>query len=94
MADADGPLIPIVDLLGDEPVDATHEFHHRATEPLTNEFDQDGAIGQGDAHVQFAFAAHRVVADVDVDLGLVRLVEITTAQDVGSGDRPGSDGGA
>jgi xanthine dehydrogenase D subunit len=90
VAGPDGPLAPIVDLLADEAIDVTHEFHHRATAPLTNEFDPDGAIGQGDAHVQFAFAAHRVVADVDVDLGLVRLVEITTAQDVGKALNPQS----
>lgn len=87
---ANGPLIPVADLLGDEPIDVTHEFHHRTTEPLTSQFDPGGAIGQGDAHVQFAFAAHRVVADVDVDLGLVRLVEITTAQDVGKALNPQS----
>jgi CO/xanthine dehydrogenase Mo-binding subunit len=39
--------------------------------------------GQGDAFVSFAFAAHRAVVDVDLDLGLVRVVDITTSQDVG-----------
>jgi CO/xanthine dehydrogenase Mo-binding subunit len=39
--------------------------------------------GQGKAHVSFAFAAHRAVVDVDPDLGLVRVVDITTTQDVG-----------
>jgi xanthine dehydrogenase D subunit len=90
VAGAGGPLIPIVDLLGAEGIDVTHEFHHKQTQALTNAFAPDGAIGQGDAHVQFAFAAHRVVADVDVDLGLVRLVEITTAQDVGKALNPQS----
>ena len=33
--------------------------------------------------VSFAFAAHRAVVDVDLDLGLVRVVEIATSQDVG-----------
>jgi CO/xanthine dehydrogenase Mo-binding subunit len=51
-------------------------FHHAATSPL----DEDG---QGDAHVSFAFAAHRAVVDVDPELGLVRVVDMTTAQDVG-----------
>ncbi len=32
--------------------------------------------GQGNAHVQFAFAAHRAVVDVDIELGLVKVVEI------------------
>ena len=31
----------------------------------------------------FSFAAHRAVVDVDVELGLVRVVEVATAQDVG-----------
>ncbi|MED5445405.1 MAG: xanthine dehydrogenase subunit D [Actinomycetota bacterium] len=39
--------------------------------------------GQGNAHVSFAFAAHRAVVDVDQELGLVRVVEIATSQDVG-----------
>lgn len=51
-------------------------FRHAPTSTL----DEDG---QGDAHVSFAFAAHRAVVDVDRDLGLVRVVDMTTAQDVG-----------
>ncbi|MEY2464151.1 MAG: hypothetical protein QOH64_2289, partial [Acidimicrobiaceae bacterium] len=39
--------------------------------------------GQGDAHVSFACAAHRAVVDVDAELGLVRVVHVATAQDVG-----------
>ena len=64
-------------------LDATHaveetvEHHHRATSPL------DPATGQGDAHVALCFAAHRAVCDVDTGLGLVRVVEIATTQDVG-----------
>ena len=65
----------------DEPIEATREFHHRATEPLDEK-------GQGDAHVTFAFAAHRAVVDVDTELGLVRVVEIATAQDVGRAINP------
>ena len=63
------------------PVEATREYHHRETFPLD-------ANGQGDAHVTFAFAAHRAVVDVDVELGLVRVVEIATAQDVGKAINP------
>jgi CO/xanthine dehydrogenase Mo-binding subunit len=33
--------------------------------------------------VSFACAAHRAVVDVDPDLGLVRVVHVATAQDVG-----------
>ena len=39
-------------------------------------------------HVAFAFAAHRAVVDVDLDLGLVRVVQIATAQDVGRALNP------
>ena len=70
------------ELLGGEAVQATREFRHRPTQPL------DPNTGQGDAHVQYAFAAHRAVVDVDVELGLVRVVEIATAQDVGRAINP------
>jgi CO/xanthine dehydrogenase Mo-binding subunit len=56
--------------------EATVEHHHRVTHPLD-------ADGQGDAHVSFACAAHRAVVDVDAGLGLVRVVHLATAQDVG-----------
>ena len=62
-------------------IECVREYHHRRTQPLD-------ARGQGDAHVTFAFAAHRAVVDVDVDLGLVRVVEIATAQDVGKAMNP------
>ena len=65
----------------DEPIDITREHHHRPTQPLDDK-------GQGDAHVTFAFAAHRAVVDVDTELGLVRVVEIATAQDVGRAINP------
>lgn len=44
--------------------------------------------GQGNAHVQYAFAAHRAVVDVDVELGLVKVVELASAQDVGKAMNP------
>ncbi|HEX6578425.1 MAG TPA: molybdopterin cofactor-binding domain-containing protein, partial [Jiangellaceae bacterium] len=62
-------------------VEETVEWRHRPTTAL----DLDG---QGTAHVQYAFAAHRAVVDVDVELGLVRVVEIATAQDVGRAMNP------
>jgi CO/xanthine dehydrogenase Mo-binding subunit len=62
-------------------VEETVEWRHRPTTAL----DPDG---QGTAHVQYAFAAHRAVVDVDVELGLVRVVEIATAQDVGKAMNP------
>ena len=57
-------------------VSETYEYHHRKTEDLDEN-------GQGNCHVAFAFVAHRAVVDVDVELGLVKVVQIATAQDVG-----------
>ena len=48
--------------------------------PPTARLDEDG---QGDSAVSWAFAAHRAVVDVDPELGLVRVVHISTGQDVG-----------
>lgn len=72
---------PLADVLGAQVVEETSTFHHRRTVPLDPR-------GQGDAHVSFAFAAHRAVVDVDLDLGLVKVVEIATAQDVGKALNP------
>jgi xanthine dehydrogenase D subunit len=44
--------------------------------------------GQGFAHVQYAFAAHRAVVDVDTDLGLVKVIELACTQDVGKAMNP------
>jgi CO/xanthine dehydrogenase Mo-binding subunit len=38
--------------------------------------------------MQYAFAAHRAVVDVDTELGLVKVVELATAQDVGRAINP------
>lgn len=59
----------------------TVEYRHRPTEELDEN-------GQGRCHVAFAFVAHRAVVDVDVELGLVRVVQIATAQDVGRALNP------
>ncbi|HEX2236506.1 MAG TPA: xanthine dehydrogenase subunit D [Actinomycetota bacterium] len=82
VSDARGPVADVADLIGDDVIDETREYHHRATFPL------DPDTGQADAHVAFAFAAHRAVVDVDAALGLVRVVEIATAQDVGKALNP------
>ncbi|MEY2455255.1 MAG: hypothetical protein QOK06_349 [Acidimicrobiaceae bacterium] len=68
--------VAVADAAPDEVFEATEEFHHRLTHPLDEN-------GQGDAHVSFACAAHRAVVDVDAELGLVRVVHVATAQDVG-----------
>jgi len=69
-------VVSLVELVGDKEIEETLEYHHRETHPLDEK-------GQGDAHLQFAFSAHRAVVEVDTELGLVRVVEIATAQDVG-----------
>ncbi|WP_436496146.1 molybdopterin cofactor-binding domain-containing protein [Actinokineospora sp. HUAS TT18] len=71
----------IVSVLGDRVIEHTVEWRHRPTERLDEH-------GQGAAHVQYAFAAHRAVVDVDVELGLVRVVELACAQDVGKAMNP------
>jgi xanthine dehydrogenase D subunit len=76
------PVGRIEDFL-DAPIEQTRTFHHRRTSPMD-------ARGQGDPHVMFAFAAQRAVVEVDTDLGLVRVVQIAAAQDVGKALNPQS----
>src|SRR6202022_2660323 len=73
---------PLATLLGDAAIEETREFRPRRTHRL------DPETGQADAHLQYAFAAHRAVVDVDTELGLVRVVELATAQDVGKAINP------
>jgi xanthine dehydrogenase D subunit len=75
-------LADLVDVLGDDVYDETVEWRHRPTTPL------DPETGQGTAHVQYAFAAHRAVVDVDTELGLVKVVALDCAQDVGKALNP------
>jgi CO/xanthine dehydrogenase Mo-binding subunit len=82
LAVRDGRIVgPAVDVAIDDAIagldlEATRVYRHRQTTPLD-------ADGQGEPHVAFAVAAHRAVVDVDVELGLVKVVQIATAQDVG-----------
>jgi xanthine dehydrogenase D subunit len=69
-------------LLGDEVIEETVEWRHRPTRPV------DPETGQGFAHVQYAFAAHRAVVDVDTELGLIKVVALDCAQDVGKAINP------
>ena len=62
-------------------VDVERVYRHPRTFPLDPE---TGQVTDGQAHVALALAAMRVVVEVDVDLGLTRVVWIGTAQDVGS----------
>jgi CO/xanthine dehydrogenase Mo-binding subunit len=62
-------------------IDETVEYHH----PPTEDLDENG---QGNCHTAFAFVAHRAVVDVDPELGLVKVVQVATAQDVGNALNP------
>ena len=79
---SDGVLADLVDVLGETVLDETVEWRHRPTETL------DPETGAGNAHVQYGFAAHRAVVDVDVELGLVKVVALDCAQDVGKALNP------
>ncbi|MGH3129013.1 MAG: xanthine dehydrogenase family protein molybdopterin-binding subunit, partial [Gaiellaceae bacterium] len=63
------------------PIDVERAYRHPRTFPLDPE---TGQITDGKAHVALALAAMRVVVEVDVELGLTRVVWIGTAQDVGN----------
>jgi xanthine dehydrogenase D subunit len=68
--------VPVAEATAGRAFDETAVYRHRPTEaPDEN--------GQGNVHTAFAFAVHRAVVDVDLDLGLVRVVQVATAQDVG-----------
>lgn len=73
--------IPVAEASAGPPITHTFEHHHRPTEGLDE-------LGQGRCHVAFAFVAHRAVVDVDHELGIVKVVQIATAQDVGRALNP------
>jgi xanthine dehydrogenase D subunit len=77
----DEVIARLPEILADGDVEETIEWHHRETFPLDEN-------GQGDAHLQFAFSAHRAVVDVDCELGLVRVVDLATTQEVGKAMNP------
>jgi CO/xanthine dehydrogenase Mo-binding subunit len=73
-------------LLPGEEIDVERVYRHLPTFPLDPE---TGQVAGGDrAHVAFACAAMRAVVEVDVDLGVTRVVWIGTAQDVGKALNP------
>ncbi|MGN9779905.1 molybdopterin cofactor-binding domain-containing protein [Nonomuraea sp. ZG12] len=59
------------------PIEETREYRHRPTYPMHPD------TGQGHSHTQLALCVHRAVVDVDVELGLVKVVELAAVQDVG-----------
>jgi xanthine dehydrogenase D subunit len=68
--------VTVSEAISEIEIDCTEEYHH----PPTEDLDENG---QGNCHVAYAFVAHRAVVDVDPELGLVKVVQIATAQDVG-----------
>ena len=68
-----------------EEVDVERVYRHPRTTPLDPE---TGQITGERAHVALAVAAMRVVVEVDVELGLTRVVWVGTAQDVGRAVNP------
>ncbi|MFD0412772.1 xanthine dehydrogenase family protein molybdopterin-binding subunit [Streptomyces sp. NPDC127108] len=82
VTDGGEALATLVDVLEDEAVEVEEEFRHRPTEAF------DLRTGQGNGHVQYAFAAHRAVVEVDTELGLVKVIELACAQDVGKAVNP------
>ena len=82
VVEVDGTFaMSVAELLAEGPIEEIREHHHPATEPL----DEDG---QGNAHVSFAFAAHRATVDVDPELGLVKVLQVATGQDIGRALNP------
>jgi CO/xanthine dehydrogenase Mo-binding subunit len=79
----DGQLIVPMAVLAGEVWEETVTFRHPATEPPDDD-------GQGGVHADFAVAGHRAVVDVDPELGLVSVVRVDTAQDVGKALNPQS----
>jgi len=66
-------------------VDVERIYRHPPTKALDPE---TGQVTDGPAHVAFACAAMKAIVEVDVELGLTRVVWIGTAQDVGKALNP------
>ncbi|GAB2655099.1 xanthine dehydrogenase subunit D [Gordonia jinhuaensis] len=82
--DADRPIAPITTVIGDTTLFETAEYHHIPTTPM------EPGTGQGDVTVQFAFCGVRAVVDVDVELGVTKVVALDVIQDVGRALNPTS----
>lgn len=77
----DGEVLLSLSQLALEEWEETSTFRH----PRTTKPDEHG---HGKLHADFAVAGHRAVVDVDKELGLVRVVRVDTAQDVGKALNP------
>ncbi|MEE8498233.1 MAG: molybdopterin cofactor-binding domain-containing protein, partial [Acidimicrobiia bacterium] len=80
---ADELVATMAEVCAEGSIENSVRFRH----PPTEEPDE---FGQGAVHAGFAVAAHRAVVDVDPDLGLVRVLQVDTAQDVGKALNPGA----
>ncbi len=80
---ADELIATMAEVCAEGSIENSVRFRH----PPTEEPDE---FGQGAVHAGFAVAAHRAVVDVDPDLGLVRVLQVDTAQDVGKALNPGA----
>jgi len=65
----------------DTPIEHRITYRHGPTESLN-------PTTQNHGHVAFLFAAHRATVDVDLGTGLVKVVQVATAQDVGKAINP------
>src|SRR5207247_10558928 len=65
----------------DTPIEHRITYRHKPTESLN-------PTTQNHGHVAFLFAAHRASVDVDLGTGLVKVVQVATAQDVGKAINP------
>jgi CO/xanthine dehydrogenase Mo-binding subunit len=74
-------VMGLADLVADGPIEHLERYRHPPT-------DRPDEHGTGDVHAGFAVAAHRAIVDVDPELGLVRVVRVDTAQDVGRAINP------
>ena len=79
---AEGTIGTLEEVIGGQAIEETVQWRHRPTQPV------DPETGQGFAHVQYAYAAHRAVVDVDTGLGLIKVVELACTQDVGQAMNP------
>jgi CO/xanthine dehydrogenase Mo-binding subunit len=70
---------------GRHEIDLERTYHHTRTAPLDPE---TGQVKGDRVHVAYICAAMRVVVEVDVELGLTRVVWIGAAQDVGRALNP------
>jgi len=77
-----GDLVATLEeLLAAGPITHLARHRHAPTE-------KPSPTGQGNLHAGFCVAAHRAVVDVDPELGLVRVIRVDTAQDVGRALNP------